>query len=170
MSGFVEDASTLSFGDEFLSDDIQMLSNSQVAVFLTQTKENEEASLGEDAHEVLKKTLRYASRYSAQKQSEKSNEEIMTELDNLQEGLQTQILTTIGASVGSSISSNLGSGGAAFADKLHPFEVSALMNLMATDSQHEEALALIPSLSRFTESDIDKLLQLVSKSTQRIIT
>mmetsp|Transcript_16265 Transcript_16265/g.36585 ORF Transcript_16265/g.36585 Transcript_16265/m.36585 type:complete len:102 (+) Transcript_16265:688-993(+) len=51
---------------------------------------------------------------------------------------------------------------------LHSFEVSSLMNLMATDTTAEEALALIPSLSRFPEAAIDEILELIRGTMIRI--
>lgn len=53
--------------------------------------------------------------------------------------------------------------------ELHKFEVAALMNLVATDTLVEEALALIPSLSRFPEAAIDEILDLIRSSVIRIV-
>ena len=43
---------------------------------------------------------------------------------------------------------------------LHGSEVASLMNLVATDTLVEEAVALIPSLARFPEAAIDEILYL----------
>ena len=53
--------------------------------------------------------------------------------------------------------------------ELHGFEVAALMNLVATDTMVEEAIALIPSLSRFTEAAIDEILDLIRNTMIRIV-
>ena len=53
--------------------------------------------------------------------------------------------------------------------ELHQFEVAALMNLVATDTMVEEAVALIPSLSRFPESAIDEILELIRNTMIRIV-
>jgi DNA-directed RNA polymerase II subunit RPB4 len=53
--------------------------------------------------------------------------------------------------------------------ELDSAEVAALMNLVATDTQVEEAIALIPSLSRFPEAAIDEILDLIKHTMIRII-
>lgn len=53
--------------------------------------------------------------------------------------------------------------------ELHGFEVAALMNLVATDTLVEEAVALIPSLSRFPEAAIDEILDLIRTTMIRIV-
>lgn len=52
---------------------------------------------------------------------------------------------------------------------LHSFEVSALMNLVVTDTSVEEAIALIPSLSRLPEAAIDEILDLIKSTMIRIV-
>jgi hypothetical protein len=52
--------------------------------------------------------------------------------------------------------------------ELHGGEVASLMNLVATDTQVEEAVALIPSLSRFPEAAIDEILDLIRSTMIRI--
>jgi DNA-directed RNA polymerase II subunit RPB4 len=52
---------------------------------------------------------------------------------------------------------------------LHQFEVAALMNLVATDTTVEEAVALIPSLSRFPESAVDEILDSIRSTMIRIV-
>lgn len=52
---------------------------------------------------------------------------------------------------------------------LHSFEVASLMNLVATDTLVEEAIALIPSLSRFPEAAIDEILELIRNTMIRIV-
>lgn len=53
--------------------------------------------------------------------------------------------------------------------ELEKFEVAALMNLVATDTLVEEALALIPSLGRFPEAAIDEILDLIRSTMIRIV-
>lgn len=53
--------------------------------------------------------------------------------------------------------------------ELHGFEVAALMNLVGTDTLVEEAVALIPSLSRFAEAAIDEILDLIRSTMIRIV-
>jgi len=52
---------------------------------------------------------------------------------------------------------------------LHGAEVAALMNLVATDTLVEEAVALIPSLSRFPEAAMDEILDLIRSTMIRIV-
>jgi len=53
--------------------------------------------------------------------------------------------------------------------ELHGAEVACLMNLIATDSLSEEAIALIPSLARFPEAAIDEILDLIRSTMIRIV-
>lgn len=53
--------------------------------------------------------------------------------------------------------------------ELHGAEVAALMNLVATDTLTEEAVALIPSLSRFPEAAIDEILDVIRSTMIRIV-
>ena len=53
--------------------------------------------------------------------------------------------------------------------ELQSFEVAALMNLVATDTAVEEAVALIPSLSKFPESAVDEILDLIRNTMIRIV-
>lgn len=53
--------------------------------------------------------------------------------------------------------------------ELHGSEVAGLMNLVATDTMVEEAVALIPSLSRFPEAAIDEILDLIRSTMIRIV-
>lgn len=53
--------------------------------------------------------------------------------------------------------------------ELHTYEVAALMNLVATDTLVEEAVSLIPSLSRFPEAAIDEILDLIRSTMIRIV-
>jgi hypothetical protein len=52
---------------------------------------------------------------------------------------------------------------------LHGSEVASLMNLVATDTLVEEAVALIPSLARFPEAAMDEILDLIRSTMIRIV-
>lgn len=61
------------------------------------------------------------------------------------------------------------SGGGSGELELHSYEVAALMNLVSTDTLVEEAVSLIPSLSRFPEAAIDEILDLIRSTMIRIV-
>ncbi|KAL7529553.1 hypothetical protein ACHAWF_003027, partial [Thalassiosira exigua] len=147
----VENAAELSFGAEFDSD-VQILSNAQVAVILQMSAQNALVR-DEELHDVYKKTQKYVERFNTMKNPEKEHQELVDELDNLQGALTTfRKETEDGEEM-----------------ELHGFEVAALMNLVATDTMVEEAVALIPSLSRFPESAVDEILDLIRSTMIRIV-
>ena len=47
--------------------------------------------------------------------------------------------------------------------KLHGFEIASLANLAQEDTEVEEVTALIPSLSRFEERQIDEMLNVIRR-------
>lgn len=146
----VENAAELALGAEF--EDIQILSNAQVAVYL-QANAASAVNRDEELHEVYRKTLKYVDRFNSMMNPEKENQELIDELDNLQDALTTfRKETDDGEEM-----------------VLHISEVAALMNLVATDTQVEEAMALIPSLSRFPEAAIDEILDLIRSTMIRIV-
>ena len=53
--------------------------------------------------------------------------------------------------------------------ELHGCEVASLMNLVGTDTMVEEALALIPSLSRFPEAALEEMLDLIRNTMIRVV-
>ena len=79
----VENAAETSFGPEFASSDIQILSNAQVAVILQMSAQNALVR-DEELHDVYKKTQRYVERFNTMKNNEKEHQELVDELDNLQ--------------------------------------------------------------------------------------
>lgn len=148
----VENAAETSFGPEFASSDIQILSNAQVAVILQMSAQNALVR-DEELHDVYKKTQRYVERFNTMKNNEKEHQELVDELDNLQGALTTfRKEKEDGTEM-----------------ELHGFEVAALMNLVATDTMVEEAVALIPSLHRFPESAVDEILELIRSTMIRIV-
>uniref|UniRef100_A0A7R9VKR5 RNA polymerase Rpb4/RPC9 core domain-containing protein n=1 Tax=Pseudictyota dubia TaxID=2749911 RepID=A0A7R9VKR5_9STRA len=147
---FQENAAELRFGPEF--DDIHILSNAQVAVIL-QVSAKSAVNRDEELHEVYRKTQKYVDRFNTMNNAEKDYQELVNELDNLQDALTTfRKETEEGEEM-----------------ELHGSEVAALMNLVATDTMVEEAVALIPSLSRFPEAAIDEILDLIRSTMIRIV-
>lgn len=146
----VENAAENALGKEF--EDIQILSNGQVAVYL-QVNARSAVNRDEEVHEVYRKTQKYVDRFNSMTNPEKENQEVVDELDNLQDALSTFRKET---DDGKELT-------------LHVAEVAALMNLVATDTQVEEAVALIPSLSRFPEAAIDEVLDLIRSTMIRIV-
>mmetsp|Transcript_9386 Transcript_9386/g.30614 ORF Transcript_9386/g.30614 Transcript_9386/m.30614 type:complete len:141 (+) Transcript_9386:21-443(+) len=51
-------------------------------------------------------------------------------------------------------------------DDIHNFEIAALCNLMSEDSEPEEAKALIPSLQRYDDDLIEKVIAVVAAKPQ----
>ena len=78
-----ENAADLSFGADFTGDDIQILSNAQVAVILQMSAQNA-LIRDEELHDVYKKTQKYVERYNTMKNPEKEHQELVDELNNLQ--------------------------------------------------------------------------------------
>mmetsp|Transcript_7934 Transcript_7934/g.15911 ORF Transcript_7934/g.15911 Transcript_7934/m.15911 type:complete len:181 (-) Transcript_7934:170-712(-) len=148
----VENAAELSLGPDFGEKDIQILSNAQVAVILQMSAQSA-LMRDEELHDVYRKTQKYAERFNTMKNPEKEHQELVDELDNLQGALTTFRKETEDGKV----------------MELHGFEVAALMNLVATDTMVEEAVALIPSLSRFPESAVDEILDLIRSTMIRIV-
>jgi len=107
----------------------------------------------EELHDVYKKTQKYVERFNTMKNPEKEHQELVDELDNLQGALTTfRKETEDGEEM-----------------ELHGFEVAALMNLVQIDTMVEEAASLIPSLSRFPESAVDEILDLIRNTMIRIV-
>jgi len=145
-----ENVAELSFGPDF--EDIQFLSNAQVAAYLKVSARGA-VHRDEELHDVYRKTQRYVDRFNTMTNSEKDDQELVGELDNLQDALTTfRKETEDGEEM-----------------ELHGSEVAALMNLVATDTLVEEAVALIPSLSRFPEAAIDEILDLIRSTMIRIV-
>mmetsp|Transcript_10902 Transcript_10902/g.15275 ORF Transcript_10902/g.15275 Transcript_10902/m.15275 type:complete len:162 (+) Transcript_10902:98-583(+) len=145
-----ENAAELQFGPEF--DDIHILSNGQVAVIL-QVSARSALNKDEELNDVYRKTQKYVDRFNTMTNPEKEHQELVDELDNLNSALTTfRKETDEGEEM-----------------ELHGFEVAALMNLVATDTLVEEAVALIPSLQRFSEAAIDEILDLIRSTMIRIV-
>jgi DNA-directed RNA polymerase II subunit RPB4 len=145
-----ENVAELQFGPEF--DQIHVLSNAQVDILL-QMSARAASHADEEINEVYRKTQKYVSRFNSMTNAEKSPQEVVNELDNLQDALTTFRKET---EEGEDL-------------ELHGSEVAALMNLVATDTLVEEAVALIPSLSRFPEAAIDEILDLIRSTMMRIV-
>ena len=78
-----ENLAELEFGSEFDETDIQILSNSQVAVILQMSAQNALVR-DEELHDVYTKTQKYTARFNTMKNPEKEHQELVDELDNLQ--------------------------------------------------------------------------------------
>ena len=170
----IENAADLSFGSEFEpkeNDNVQILSNAQVAVILQMSAQN--ALLrDEELHEVYKKTQKYVNRFNTMKNAEKAHQELVDELDNLQNALTTYRLENSTTTVNDDSNTNSGrrnNNNNQMEMELHGFEVAALMNLVATDTMVEEAVSLIPSLARFPDSAVDEILDLIRSTMIRIV-
>lgn len=146
-----ENVANLAFGPDF--EDIQFLSNAQVAAFL-KVSARSAIDRDEELHDVYRKTVMYVDRYNTMTNPEKDDQELVGELDNLQDALST--FRKEREDDGEEM-------------ELHGSEVAALMNLVATDTLVEEAVALIPSLSRFPEASIDEILDLIRSTMIRIV-
>ena len=81
-----ENVATLQFGSEF--QDIQILSNAQVAVVL-QVSAHSATTNDEELNSVYRKTQHYVQRFNSMNNPEKDHQEIVDELDNLQEYVRT---------------------------------------------------------------------------------
>lgn len=134
----------------------------------------------EELHEVYKKTQKYVNRFNTMKNAEKAHQELVDELDNLQNALTTyrsmESNTTTTQHNDNNDDNIIINGSRRKNSKnhememeLHGFEVAALMNLVATDTMVEEAVALIPSLARFPESAVDEILDLIRSTMIRIV-
>mmetsp|Transcript_31529 Transcript_31529/g.57087 ORF Transcript_31529/g.57087 Transcript_31529/m.57087 type:complete len:160 (+) Transcript_31529:149-628(+) len=145
-----EDAAELQFDEEF--EDAHILSNAQVAIILQASARSAQIR-DEELNEVYRKTQKYVERFNTMKNPEKEHQELVDELDNLQDALTTFRKET---EEGQEL-------------ELEKFEVAALMNLVGTDTLVEEALALIPSLSRFPDAAIDEILDLIKNFLIRIV-
>mmetsp|Transcript_10736 Transcript_10736/g.29607 ORF Transcript_10736/g.29607 Transcript_10736/m.29607 type:complete len:160 (-) Transcript_10736:241-720(-) len=146
----VENAAERQFGAEF--EDIHILSNAQVALIL-QVSARSAVDRDEELNEVYRKTQKYVERFNTMTNPEKDHQELVDELDNLQDALTTFRKET---DEGEDL-------------ELHGFEVAALMNLVITDTSVEEAVTLIPSLSRLPEAAIDEILDLIKSTMIRIV-
>jgi DNA-directed RNA polymerase II subunit RPB4 len=78
----IENVAELQFGPEF--EDIQVLSNAQVAVIL-QVSASTAIHRDEELNDVYRKTQKYVNRFNQMSNAEKDHQEIVDELDNLQE-------------------------------------------------------------------------------------
>jgi len=78
----VENTAELKFGKEF--EDIQILSNAQVAVIL-QVSARSAVNRDEELHDVYRSAQKYVERFNTMTNPEKNNSELVGELDNLQE-------------------------------------------------------------------------------------
>eukprot|EP00924_Labyrinthula_sp_SR-Ha-C_P015946 maker-scaffold_4-snap-gene-14.2-mRNA-1 protein AED:0.12 eAED:0.12 QI:84/1/1/1/1/1/2/140/142 len=139
-----EDSSELRFNEAL--NDATFLSNAEVAVILGKDKDE-----GEVENEVYQKTLAHCQRFSGFMASELN----ISNISALQGELQNKMFEDFKPD------------GTIESKQLHNFEVTALMNLDPED--YDEAVALIPSMQkRFSEDQIEELLQILSKGKNKM--
>lgn len=77
-----ENIAELQFPSEF--DNIQILSNAQVAIILNMSA-NTAVDRDEELNDVYRATHKYVNRFNSMTNAEKDSQEVVDELDNLQE-------------------------------------------------------------------------------------
>mmetsp|Transcript_18758 Transcript_18758/g.74878 ORF Transcript_18758/g.74878 Transcript_18758/m.74878 type:complete len:140 (+) Transcript_18758:47-466(+) len=128
-----EDASNLNFGPEFKGK-VECLSDLEVTTLLTQQKKESDREFGlvtQRTFDDVKRSL-----------GGRDVDERLSETIGMRQALEDPTL------VGEE-------------SKLHSFEIASLVNLMSNDSVAEEAKALIPSLRRFSDEIVDKILEVL---------
>lgn len=139
------DVTELFLGKDF--EDATALSNAEVAIIMKQYQANQKKE-GKDVSNVFERTLSCAKRFSGTKDPV-DNVAAVTELRKALQGARFTVEGEDGIEV------NVG---------LEPYEVIALANM--TPETVEEAMTLIPSLgSRFTEVDVEELLNILRQNT-----
>ena len=151
-----------------------VLSYAQVAVIL-KISASSAVKNDEEINDVFRKTHKYVDRFNSMTNKEKPHQELVDELDNLQEYVTGRswlidiIRTAYSRRPFSALSTFRKETDDGEELELHLSEVASLMNLVATDTSVEEAVALIPSLSRFPETAIEELLELIRSTMIRIV-
>mmetsp|Transcript_2272 Transcript_2272/g.3157 ORF Transcript_2272/g.3157 Transcript_2272/m.3157 type:complete len:150 (-) Transcript_2272:268-717(-) len=141
-----ESSKNLNFGPDF-GDKLQCLTNAEVAVVLTSSKELYE-SKDLPLNPLFQKTLEYVKRHS----NFTEIAETTAKSTELRQSLELFEFELEGATK----------------SKLHQFEISALVNLMQGDSEVEEALSLVPSLARFQEDNLEEILEVVKRHASKM--
>ena len=143
-----EDVHELRLGKEFDNGAALPISNAEVAIIMTNYKNNEREN-GRDVSDVFERTLSVCQRFSGMKDPVGNKAKIIelrAQLENMIFNCENQDGT--------------------FEDvKLEPYEVTALSNL--TPDSVEEATSLIPSLgARFDEDDLGKVIATLIRYNQ----
>ncbi|RHY86739.1 hypothetical protein DYB37_005120 [Aphanomyces astaci] len=145
-----EDAAELNLGEDFQQE--TCLSNAEVAVILEKQKSDYESS-EKPLTSVFQKTYSYVQRFSGTKDPV-ANQASVTEL---REALITYEFTRESPDDPTQ----------AVEVRLEEFEIACLSNLNPEES--EEAMALIPSMNKkFSEDDIEEILQIIARTTARM--
>lgn len=157
MSGFgneedmleTENASSLKFGKEF--DDAQGLMNDEVMVLLPNHL-NRLANQGGNSiagnNSTAEKTLEYL-------------RQISTNVD-------TSLLRIASAEIRGALTNMELRDRAQQTMRLHQFEIASLANLIAREASTEEAIAWIPSLTRFDEESLNEALDKIKEARSRM--
>ena len=127
-----DDAATLAFGPEFPLDSCECLSDAEVTTILDTHLRSSAAA----DRPFPRKALEYARRNVGARPLEA----VKTEAVHVRQALQD--LDFEGTDAGA----------------LHVFEVAAITNLMGRDSEPEEARALVPSLRRYDDDQLGRIL------------
>mmetsp|Transcript_429 Transcript_429/g.815 ORF Transcript_429/g.815 Transcript_429/m.815 type:complete len:153 (-) Transcript_429:208-666(-) len=141
-------AAELQFGKEF-SDDVQFLMNDEVHILLERNRKVNE-QLGH-TNDTFNKTHKYTQKLAATSDTDS----LRNAASELRGGLSSSELVQ-------KIDGKMA--------RLHEFEVAQLANLAPYNCEVEEALAWIPSLSRFEEESIQQVLELIYRVKSRIHT
>lgn len=137
-------AKELNFGAEFADENAQFLMTDEVACLMDMYRKKAEDAGGQTS-ETFNLTHQYTSK-------------VTTTND-------VAILTVTASELRTGLSSlELEDRKDGELSKLHRFEIAQLANLMLENGTVEEALAWIPSLSRFEESSIQQALDIISRA------
>mmetsp|Transcript_34434 Transcript_34434/g.106427 ORF Transcript_34434/g.106427 Transcript_34434/m.106427 type:complete len:144 (+) Transcript_34434:166-597(+) len=131
-----DDAAVLHFGAEFPIDECECLSDAEVSTILDNALKS-----GSEDRPFLRKALEYARRGAGARPTEV----LKTEAVHIRQALENLEFP-------------------APAGALHVFEIASLTNLMGKDSEPEEAKALIPSLTRYTDDQLAQVLEAVANA------
>mmetsp|Transcript_17608 Transcript_17608/g.52395 ORF Transcript_17608/g.52395 Transcript_17608/m.52395 type:complete len:138 (+) Transcript_17608:254-667(+) len=132
-----DDAASLNFGPEFPVDQVECLSDAEVATILDGIVRQRvgDAQMLRKAHEYTKRSI-----------GARATEDVKAEAVQIRQALTEMSFDEGGA--------------------LHVFEIASLTNLMARDSEPAEAKALVPSLARFNDESLQTILDAVGAAKQ----
>ena len=152
-SGETNDASTLDFGHLDMSN-ISILSTVEVLAITSKTKSS---SSEDDYTDVFNKVHKYSKRFSSLRGAIGGADLDLNLLSSSLDALRSTLLnrTYTDQSTGTELT-------------LHQFEAVQLINLMTATSTPDEAIVLIPSLSRFGEARVGEFLEIVQKCLRQM--
>ena len=150
-----EDASRLHFGPDLARVEAEFLTNTEAAIVLKALADKAASTGREKTSDTFLRSREYAAAFGLGSKGEA--DEARAAADEL----RTQLLERTFAS---GASTELPGG--ALGDRLHKFEVASLGNLRPSDAA--AARTLIPSLSRFDDSDVRTMLITVARCVGRL--